>query len=512
MISNKGITIVSCAALLLAGTVSRAAGPHRIYPDAVQREALGRIYDASYDRNPSMLSWWDYSTWSTIGADGYVGKGSLHSPMAPDGRLGGKVGTRSVMHQENTGWSFSGKFEYGIETTDSLRSTLSYRRKPYGSPTMFFCIAPARTWEIQNYTLGAAASKKFGDRWSWGAQIDYVGWKQFRKSDVRNEQSALDIRLETGATASLGGSLLSAGLIYERYKEKPQFSKAFNSGADYFIYLMTGLGTQMTGLENSPSWTQNVAGAYLDWSARGEANRFSVKYSFKYGADHLKSESTQSSAYQETRTGYAFMSHALDVSDMLSLPGGGRLLFDADLYFTDGTGSGWNRTVSSFIDDYSAMLYGGSAMFGYYDSSNWLRKAGLSVTAAGESRHDKNYDATMDGLNLISDAFVGFGFKSGNTDVNFDLDGGVSLWPYAEYDPNAARDGYNIYTTYIGMAEYAYMQAGQWHTGAGVCVEFPLRRTLVGLGAVLSYSRAIADNVYKDRDYRSGRVYINICF
>lgn len=510
--NNKFLTVLLSAALLSVGLVSRAAGPHSIYPDSGQREALGRIYDASYDHNPSMLSWWDYSTWSTIGAEAYAESGKLHAPLSPDGRLGGKVGTSSILHQKGSGWSFSGKFEYGIESTDSLRSTLSYRRKPYGSPSMFFCIAPARTWEIQNYTLGATASKRLGERWSLGAQIEYIGWKQFRKSDVRNEQSALDIRIEAGATVAAGRSLLSAGFIYERYKEKPQFSRVYNSGADYFIYLMTGLGTQVTGLENSPSWTQNVPGAYLEWALRGDTNRLSVRYSFKYGQDHLKSESTQSSSYQETRTEYAFMAHGLELADVRSLGNGGKLLFDTDFYLTQGDGSDWNKTISSFVEDYQALLYGGSLSAGYYNSSSWFRKAGISAAADGENRHDKNYDATLDGIRLVCGASVGFGCRAGKADISLDLNGGMSFWPYADYEPNAARDGYNIYTTYVGRAEEAYMNAGQWLAGLKFDVEFPVGKNLVDLGAAWSYSRAVAENVYRDASRQTGRVFMNFCF
>ena len=513
MLSSKllSITILS-AALLLPGTQSGAGEPHDFFPDRQTRETLKHIYTTSYERNPSMLTWWDYETWSTIGVEGSFGKGRLHSPLTTDGTRGININTESILHQDKTGWTFSGKFEYGIELNDSLRYTLSHGKRPYGSPSMFFCIAPAQKWELQHYTLAATASKKLGTHWSAGVHLEYIGGKQFRKTDVRNEQSSLNIVLDAGATGVFGNNMLSAGLLYERNKEKPQFSRIYNSGPNYTIYLMNGLGTQITKLETSPSWSQNIPGAYLSWARRGGHNRVNIKYSFKYGVDSWKSEYTQSSTYQSKRTKYKFTSHGLDLTDILTLGCGGNMIFDGSFAFTAGNSSNWNNTASVFIEDYSALQFDAHAGILYSNPIKWFRKVGVNADVTGENRHDKNYDAKMDGINLYGDAFAGFGTKIGKADLSADIHGGISSWLTANYSPNAAKDGNNIYTTYIGRAEEAYMNADTWHAGAGLNIEFPAGKTLINIGASYSYTGTSADNTYKGTKWQSGKISLSVCF
>lgn len=503
---------MSLAASLLPGIISGAEKPHNLFPDTQTRETLTGIYGAVYEKNPSLLSWWDYETWSTIGTEASAGGGKLHSPMAPDRIKGISVKTESILHQKNTGWTFSGKFEYGIDIADSVSSTLSYRKRPYGSPSMFFCIAPGARWELQHYSLAATASKRLGDAWSAGVHLEYLGGKQFRKSDVRNEQTSLDISLEAGVTGIFGKNLLSAGLSYGRSKEKPQFSRAYNNGADYFIYLMNGLGTQITGVESAQSWRQNVPGAYLSWGLHGERNRLTAGYSFKYGEDCWKSEGIQSASRQEKITRYEFTAHEVSLTDILDLECGGKLIFNGSLDFVSGKSSNWNKTASVFIEDYSSTVYGGHAGILFSNSDRIFRKAGIHADASGESRHDKNYDARLDGLNVSGNIFAGFGAKAGKADISMEVNGGVSKWLTADYQPNAAKDGYNIYTTYVGMAEKAYMDAGQWNTGIRLNVEFPAGKTLISLGGSYSYHGAAADNQYKGTRWQYGKFFLNICF
>ncbi len=513
MISSKSIqSFLLCAAFLLPELNSGAERPHGFFPDRQERDALKHIYNTTYDHNPSMLSWWDYSTWSVIRTDGHITNGKLHSPIEPDGQKGLTISTESILHQQKSGWSFSGKFEYGIDITDSLRSTLSYNKRPNGSPSMYFCIAPAQRWEIQHYALEATASKKLGTNWSAGIQIKYVGGKQFRKTDVRNDQTSLDINIDAGATGLFGKNMLSAGLSYERHKEKPNFSRAYNSGADWFIYLMTGLGTQLTGLENEPSWRQNVPGIYIGWGRRGDRNRLNTRYLFSYGEDCWKNEARQSASKQSKMTKYHFIRHTISLTDILTMNCGGRMIFDGSVSFISGNNSNWNNTTKQFIDNYSVITADGNIGVRYVNSRSWFRKAGIDANLNGENRHDKNYDSKLNDISLDSDIFASFGLTIGKADISLDVCGGVFSWLSADYEPNAAKDGFNIYTTYIGKANEAYMNAGQWHAGTSVSVEFLAGKTLISIGASYKYNGTSANNIYKGTKRQSGNLFLNVSF
>lgn len=480
-------------------------------PLSEKRAILESIYASAYDRNPSKLAWWDLGEWSLIGTEGCLETGSLHAPMSPDGFKGVRVKAESILHQKENGWSFKGAFGYSIGVTDTLRSNLSFVRKPYGSPSFYYCKAPARTWEAQRYVLSATATKNFNGKWALGAQIDYTGDKQFRKSDVRNNQSALEMAIEVGGSVLLGMNILSAGLSYERNKEQPDFSRLYNTGLDYTIYLMNGLGTQVMNQYSNMVWTQNVPGAYIDWELRGKKNRLSIGYSFKSGADGWKNKSTQTTSRQEKWSEYSFMSHRLNVTDILRLSEGNTLIFNYKIRFTSGQSSNWSQSAGRFISDYNADQYESGVKVEYV-SQGWFRKAGLDAGLNGESLLDKNYNARLDYQTLTGIIFTGFGVHLGKTDLCLDLTGGYVKSPMVDYAPNAAKDGSNIYTTNIGRYEEAWLKTGRWNAGATLQAEIPARKTLVNIGTSYNYTWAGASDTYKNLNLQECRIFLNICF
>ncbi len=514
MISNKsiGINILLLSAFLFAetGNVSAAEGPDDDMVSSVVRENNDRIYHSVYDGNPSMLAWWDYGTWSVIGVAGNSGKGMAHSPMSPDGERGVKIETKSILHQKDKGWSFAGKFSYGIGVTDSLRSTLSFRRKPYGSPAFFYCAVPAKEWEVQQYALSATATKNFNGKWSVGAQLDYTGDKQFRKTDVRNDQSALEINVSAGAGVKLGGNILTAGLTYERNKEQPSFSILYNSGERYTIYLMNGMGTQLSNL-TQPVWQQNVLGGYVGWESRTGKNRFDARVNFKAGKDYYEDKSTQTATAQERWTEYEFTNCAVSVTDELSLSGDADIVFDAQASLTSGSGSGWLRASQKFVQNYDADIYDAS-LGARYVSGGWFRKAGVSAGLSGENRVDKNYDARLDYMKLCGNVFAGFGVRLGKVDIVLDIDGGVTDGLSADYRPNAAKDGTNIYTTSVGRREEDWLKTGLWKAGTGLHVDIPIRKLVLDVGGSYRYTGVHSSDVYSGRKWQEFRAFLNVWF
>lgn len=497
-------------AFLLPGIVSAAEKPDYSVASSGDRENNDRIYSSVYDKNPSLLTWWDYGTWSVIGVEGYSGKGMLHSPLSPDGSRGLKVETRSILHQKDKGWSFSGKFSYSIGVTDSLRSILSYRRKPYGSPSFFYCLVPAKTWEVQQYALSATATKNFHGRWSVGAQLDYTGDKQFRKTDVRNDQSALEINVSVGASVLLGSNILSAGLSYERNKEQPNFSILYNSGERYTIYLMNGMGTQMSNL-TQPVWQQNVFGGYVGWAWRGDKNRLAARAYFKSGKDCTEDKSTQIASRQERWTEYSFSDYGISATDILHLSAEKDLIFDVEASLTSGKSSGWNQASKKFIQNYNEDMYEAS-VGARYVTRGWFRKAGVNVGLNGENRLDKNYDARLDYMTLTGNAFTGFGVKAGKVDVALDLDGGISNGLSVDYQPNAAKDGSNIYTTNIGRKEESWLETGVWNAGVGLQADIPIRKVVLNVGGRYRYAGEYSSEAFSGQKWQNFNVFLRVWF
>lgn len=511
MISTKRIyNSFILLAFLLPGIISAAEKPDYLVASSGDRENNDRIYSSVYDKNPSLLTWWDYGTWSVIGVEGYSGKGMLHSPLSPDGSRGLKVDTRSILHQKDKGWSFSGKFSYSIGVTDSLRSTLSYRRKPYGSPSFFYCLVPAKTWEVQQYALSATATKNFNGKWSVGAQLDYTGDKQFRKTDVRNDQSALEINVAAGASVLIGDNILSAGLTYDRNKEQPNFSILYNSGERYTIYLMNGMGTQMSNL-TQPVWQQNVFGGYVGWVWRGDKNRIATRAYFKSGKDYTEDKSTQIASRQERWTEYSFSSYGISATDILHLTAEKDLIFDVEASLTSGKGSGWNQASKRFIQNYNEDMYEVSAGARYV-TRGCFRKAGVNVGLNGENRLDKNYDARLDYMTLTSNVFTGFGVKAGKVDVALDLDGGISNGLTVDYQPNAAKDGSNPYTTNIGRKEESWLETGMWNAGACLQADIPIRKVVLNVGGRYRYAGAYSSEAFSGQKWQNCSVFLRVWF
>ena len=468
---------------------------------------LNRIYSLSYDRNPSRLAWWDMDEWALIGTEAYLTSGQLHSPMSSDGAKGFGVKAESLLHQKENGWSFKGSFGYSIGMTDSLRANLSYRLKPYGSPSFYWCKVPATTWEVQRYSLSGTAVKNFDGRWALGFQVDYIGDKQFRKNDVRNEQTALEIALEAGGSVLLGRNLLSAGLLYERNREQPDFSRIYNTSLDYSIYLMNGLGTQIANMYSNVVWTQNVPGVYAGWEYRGQANRLNVKYSFRIGSDGWENTSTQSASKQVQWTRYDFTAHQVGISDVWTLPESQVLILSADFDCTSGKSSTWSQASESFIKDYNASLYGGK-LGAEYHREGWFRRAGLDLSLDAENRLDKNYNARLKFLTLESVIFAGLGMKAHKTDLSLDFTGGYAFSPQVTYSPGAAREGSNFYTTYVGLAQEQWLNTRRWRAGVSLRAEVPVGKTGLEVGAAYNYTGAVASEL----DFQECSIFLSVYF
>ncbi len=473
---------------------------------AERHTILNRIYSLSYDRNPSRLAWWDMDEWSLIGTEAYLTSGQLHSPMSSDGIKGLGVKAESLLHQKENGWSFKGSFGYSIGMTDSLRNNLSYRLKPYGSPSFYWCKIPATTWEVQRYSLSGTAVKNFGGKWALGFQVDYIGDKQFRKNDVRNEQTALEITLEAGGSVLLGRHLLSAGFLYERNKEQPGLSRIYNTSLDYSSYLMNGLGTIATQLSNM-TWTQNIPGVYAGWEYRGQTNRLNVAYSFRLGSDGWKNISTQSTSVQEQWTQYDFMNHRVGISDIWTLAESQVLILNADFDYTSGKSSTWSQTSGSFIKDYNTSLYGGS-LGAEYNRDGWFRRAGMDLALEGKRSLDKNYNAKLNCLSLESVIFAGLGMKARRADFSLDFTGGYAFSPQVAYSPGAAKQGTNFYTTYVGLPEEQWLNMRRWKAGVSLQGEVPARKTSLVVGAAYNYTGAIASEL----NFQECRIFLNVYF
>lgn len=523
--SGNILQALLCAILLLWSLDSGADEPRNenspvsaSVPSSVWRDDLKKIYNSAFDHNPSLLAMWDYHTWSVIGVEGQYGKGRLHAPQSPDGMAGIRVNTESILHQKKSGWTFSGKFEYSIGFTDSLRSTLSYRDKPYGSPSFFYCTAPADKWEVQQYSLSATASRRLGQKWLFGAQLDYDGGKQFRKSDVRNEQTTLSIDLTAGVSYVLGGTekssnVLTAGLSYERNKEAPSFSRIYSSGADYVIYLMNGLGTQVSNLAANHSWTQNVPGANLGWTFYRGDNRIYARYLFKYGSDGWKSTATESATKQSKISKYTFVSHGLNVTDARYLGADGKLVFDLNADYVSGKSSNLNKTTSLMVQDCNISLFN-AEIAARYVSSGLLRMVGVEAVLSGQNDLDKNYDARFKCFCTNENAFVALGRKFGKIDITLGLDGGISLNPSVEYTPNAAKDGTNLYTTYVGRAKEQWLNTDRWRVGAKLGIEIPAGKTLVNAGLRFTHESpfSVSDTTYQATKWQEGRLSLAVVF
>ena len=187
------------------------------------------------------------------------------------------------------------------------------------------------------------------------------------------------------------------------------------------------------------------------------------------------------------------------------------MIFDVEASLTSGKSSGWNQASKKFIQNYNEDMYEAS-VGARYVTRGWFRKAGVNVGLNGENRLDKNYDARLDYMTLTGNAFTGFGVKAGKVDVALDLDGGISNGISVDYQPNAAKDGSNIYTTNIGRKEESWLETGVWNAGVGLQADIPIRKVVLNVGGRYRYAGAYSSEAFSGQKWQNVNVFLRVWF
>lgn len=479
-----------------------------------EREFSTVQYDYTYSYNPAALSWWDYETMSVAGASFTYGKGSLHHPQTYDRIAKATVLTESVLRQPEKKWTFHGKFIYENGSADSVRTNLSYRLRESGSPSFCFCRKTASRWNLQKYGLQAAASRQIGKRWSVGGQIEYTGDLAFRKSDTRNQQTTLTIHaVLSGSFMITRSHILSLGADFLRTKEKPLFSRAYNTGPDYNTCLMNGLGTYIKDLESNVSWREIVPGAFVQWIQRSSANRASVTYKFSDGNDRWMNNAMQSESGQDIWTKYCYMRHSLLFSDIVTL-GNSLLNIRGDGQFTSGRGHSWNKTTSVYIQNYDFRGIDAGLDLEWRPGRTVVKQISAGAGYVSDTRRDKSYDYLFSSSSIEATASLLFGFGAGKAELTAGIDGIYHCCTGLTSEPGAAVESNNEYTKYIGVPLARW--AGTDYACAGILfnADVPVKNVLAGIGIKADYSlpAGTVSETYRNTGFFGGRIFLNVYF
>ena len=467
-------------------------------PDKAQRDFYDTQFSYIYEENPSMLPWWEYPVYTEITLEGDYAGGKLHHPQTVDGLLLGRVYTESIVRLPDNKWTFSGSFVYENGRTDSLRANLSYRLRDNGSPSFYFCKNPGARWNIQKYGLTAAAARKFGRHWSAGISAVYTGDMSFRKNDVRNAQTTLNIDIRLSASCHLeSGHVLSLGASWLHAKEKPSFSIMYSSGPDYTIYLMNGLGTYLTDLQNNMSWIENAPGAFVQWLQRNEKNEFSIAYDFRSGNDGWYQRGIQAEDRQQRWTDYRYMKHRLTFSESLFL-GRSSIHLRGGAGITTGSGKSWNNVSSVYIRNYNYSARTADISMEWRPGTAILESVTAGAGYVSENRQDKSYNYRLG--ESVMDAFlkVQTGFNIGSVHAGIFAAGGYRTGLSLSHRPGAAANTGNIYTEYVGIP------LGEWYDediagfSAGIDADIPVGTDIIAVGA--GYSRDMSLRSERSRD------------
>lgn len=506
--------ICCCLTVVCAASLHARQTDTLSLPRQAERAFSKTQYEYVYRDNPAMLSWWDYAPYSVIGVRFDYEKGDLHHPQTYDRLLKGQVETESILHLPEKGWTFHGRFVYEYGMADSVRANLSYGLRSNGSPSFYFCRKPASEWNIQRYGFEATASKQLGERWSVGGQFDYTGDLSFRKSDVRNQQTALGIHIVLSATYRPSEHhVLSIGADYLRNKEKPLFSIIYSSGPDYTIYLMNGLGTYITDRQSDMVWIENTPSFLFQWMQTGDRNRFSLSYRFSSGHDQWRYQGTQAATRQEKWTRYDFTAHRIALSEIVYLR---RSLLNirGELELVSGKGKSWNRTTSLFIRNYDYKGTHGNLAVEWHPYRSVLQELTIGGTYESEKRRDKSYDYRFNHSTMTAFARAQIGFDIGSVGTYLAVNGAYTHNPSVRHLPKAATETNNEYTKWIGIPLARWLGTDFARFGGSLGVEIPLRRTLLEIGLSADYALPTGSVApfYEGTDFLRMKCLVNIYF
>ncbi len=422
----------------------------------LERDVQLQLFEDRYFGIPSLINHENIYKF-TYGEGKYLySEGSLRHPQEYKKQNGLYLETASLASLENTNWTLYGSLEYLNTRKEDVENNLTYGVLDYGSPYYFFQ-QTSGLWNHQNYNFKVAGANKVNSKLTLGAYLNYDTNFYFRKSDTRNELTALKIVGKLSASYQFNDiHLLSVSIGNELYKANSELSNKFPENnteltADY--YLNTGLGSYIKNLDSGFDTKRSIPEVQLQWFLKQGNWDLSIESDTKFGTERWIDKNILNVEENDERTRYSFVDQEFTVfynrykaNSLFSL--------NLNAGYLKGDGKVWQETGAYYAKNFTTTGYRlatGATLLFY---NNFLNKVNLGIAYHNKEQYDLNYAYTFDYQYIEPQVSLGFNTSISKKTAFFaDISALYHHVLDVEHDPFAAN---NIFVDWIGnkIADY----------------------------------------------------------
>lgn len=402
--------------------------------------------------------------------------------------------TESLSPLSKTGWTLFGALSYLNVRKDDVDANLSYGAQLNGSPIYLFQEVRG-FWNHQNYKFRVDAANQITDRLSLGAHLKYSTNLYYRKIDTRNETVLLQVPLRFSASYELNPkNIFSVTLGLEYRKSDLEINNRFmtnNSGAEYIVYLNTGLGSFISGFGNSASFETkgNIPEFQLHWLHKFTNADISVLSQTKFGNEEWLDQSITRTDLNNTLAEYNFTKQKLTVhySHYFSKS---TLAVNLKANYLDGESQFFNEVASQFQNNFYVTSYQVSSEVKLITLDAFINQFGLGVVYENRERLDVNFGYQFDNSYIHPSVTFGFNKTVSQSSSLFSKMVLNYYYPLAiNHNPFAAN---NVYVDLIGNPVANYLETESLGIDAHLGIQYELKdKNLIEFNFIVNYQKAL---------------------
>ncbi|MFB9052511.1 DUF6850 family outer membrane beta-barrel protein [Formosa undariae] len=435
----------------------------------IERDFQFQIFENRYFDIPSLINQANLQKFSYGQANYLYSEGELRHPQDYKKQNGLYVETASLSAVQNTNWTLYGSLEYLNTRLEDVENNLTYGITEYNSPYYFFQETNG-VWNHQDYNFEASAANKINSKLTLGGYLNYDTNFYFRKTDTRNELTALKILTKLSLSYQLNPEhILSVAISNEFFKTDSELGNKFpenNTATTANYYLNTGLGSYIKNIDNGFQTKRNIPELQFSWITRKSDWDLSVSSDTKYGLERWIDKNIVNLGENDELTKYSFLKESVKVfynkykdNSLLSL------YLKAE--YLKGNGKVWEDSGAYYYKNFTTTSYLVNAEANMLFYNKLLNKISLGLNYYNKSQLDLNYAYVFDYQYLDPKIEIGLNKRISNkTAVFATIETAYHMVLNVEHDPFAAN---NIYVDWIGnkVANYTGVDAFNFNTKLG---------------------------------------------
>ncbi|OEI80747.1 hypothetical protein AST99_08020 [Formosa algae] len=478
---------------------------------AIERDFHFNLFEDRYFQMPSLLNQSNLQKFSYGELNYLYSEGELRHPQDYKKQNGLYLETASLASLKDTNWTLYGSLEYLNTRKEDIENNLTYGITENSSPYYLFQETTG-LWNHQDYNFKVSAANALNSKLTLGAYLNYDTSFYFRKTDTRNELTALKVQTKVALSYQYTPKhVFSLALSNEFYKTDSALGNKFpenNTATTANYYLNTGLGSYIKNIETGFETKRNIPELQLFWLTKQDGWDLSIESATEYGVERWRDKNIVNIEENDELSKYSFVKEQLHIfyntyqaDKLMSL----RLKAE----YLKGSGEVWQDAGAYYYKNFKTTSYNVKAEADVLFYNAFLNKVSVGVNYYNKSQFDLNYAYTYDFQYIDPEIAIGLNKSiSSKTAFFANFSALYHLTLHVEHDPFAAN---NIYVDWIGnkMAYFTEIDAFNVNTKLGIDIKLKAKNRLE-CTLTTAYTKATELPVSSESYYANSDDYLNI--